>query len=67
VLSGVKRYPHAPWFEPRHESEHVAKGAAVVEVGRGRVFVYHDLREPFAECCARAHRDGRLVTTPAEM
>jgi hypothetical protein len=49
---------------PSEPTAEIPKGAALIEVGRGRGMMCHAPREPFAESCAQALRQGRLVELP---
>ena len=46
---------------PAEPTDVIARGAAVIAAGPGRLAVYADPRVTFGERCARAIRQGRIV------
>jgi len=49
---------------PEEPTDEILRGAALLEVRGGRGLVFYARSEGFAELCARAARDGRLVPLP---
>jgi hypothetical protein len=52
---------------PKEPSEECPKGAALLKTRRDFAFVAEDPRQGFAECCAQAAKNHRLVRLPAKV